>query len=286
MFQRIRKHLTPSTAIAFMALVFALTGGAFAASSHGGGSSGGSHATLTGSASKAKPKAKAGPRGPAGPKGAPGTPGAPGAPGAKGETGAAGATGATGVGTQGGAGNEGKEGKEGPAGTSVTNTTLAKGKGGCEEGGAEFKVGSGAATHACSGKTGYTETLPAGKTETGAWATNGPEKAEMRVPISFTIPVEGEEAITKVHYLEPDAKLPGECEGTVQKPEAAPGVLCVYSGEINFGVQEVTVGTVSNGFEKPVGGPGVVLDVVLKSGIGTGQSSGAAGGSWAVTAPE
>jgi hypothetical protein len=35
MFQAIRKHLNPATVIAFMALVFALTGGAFAASNGG-----------------------------------------------------------------------------------------------------------------------------------------------------------------------------------------------------------------------------------------------------------
>jgi len=35
MFQRVGKHLTPWTVIAFMALVFALTGGAFAANNGG-----------------------------------------------------------------------------------------------------------------------------------------------------------------------------------------------------------------------------------------------------------
>ena len=37
MFHRVRRHLTPATFIALLALVFAVTGGAFAASSHGGG---------------------------------------------------------------------------------------------------------------------------------------------------------------------------------------------------------------------------------------------------------
>jgi hypothetical protein len=35
MFQRVGKHLSPSTVIAFMALVFAFTGGAFAANNGG-----------------------------------------------------------------------------------------------------------------------------------------------------------------------------------------------------------------------------------------------------------
>ena len=78
MFRALRNHLTPSTAIAFVALVFAITGGAFAATgsvNNSGG--GGSHGTLTASVAKkkAKPKPKGGARGPAGPKGAPGATG-------------------------------------------------------------------------------------------------------------------------------------------------------------------------------------------------------------------
>ena len=82
MFSALRKQITPTTVVAFMALVFAITGGAFAASSGGGDK--GSNATasvvpLAGAAkSKAKPKAKAGPRGPAGPAGKNGANGAAG----------------------------------------------------------------------------------------------------------------------------------------------------------------------------------------------------------------
>ena len=83
MFRALRKHLTPSTFIAFLALVFAVTGGAFAASGPGGGGSAKATAssTRTGSAGSLSPRppraspsrrAKAGPRGPAGPKGATG----------------------------------------------------------------------------------------------------------------------------------------------------------------------------------------------------------------------
>ena len=36
MLQRVRKHMNPATAIALLALVFALTGGAFAATGAGG----------------------------------------------------------------------------------------------------------------------------------------------------------------------------------------------------------------------------------------------------------
>jgi hypothetical protein len=282
MFQRIRKHLTPSTAIAFMALVFALTGGAFAAT---GGSNGGSgsHATLTASASKAKPKAKAGPRGPAGPKGAPGSPGAPGAPGAKGETGAAGAAGANGAGTAGANGTDGTDGTNGTNGTSATTETFTGSKHNCPLGGVVVKSASPEAA-VCNGKTGYTEFLPPEKTEEGTFSGNGPETAELRLPISFAIPVEGEEAITQVHYLEFGQTLAGVCEGSVKKPEASPGALCVYGSEANE-VKEVKISNVNDGFEKPIGGPGAILDVVLKSGIGAGPFQNAVLGSWAVTAP-
>ena len=45
MFRVLRRNLTPGTVIAFVALVFALTGGAFAAT--GGGGGGGSHAVVS-----------------------------------------------------------------------------------------------------------------------------------------------------------------------------------------------------------------------------------------------
>jgi hypothetical protein len=96
MLSALRKHLNPATAIAFLALILALTGGAFAATG------GGNHPTLTASAAKAK-KGPRGPQGPAGPAGKTGATGATGAAGAtgpagaKGETGAAGAAGATGA---------------------------------------------------------------------------------------------------------------------------------------------------------------------------------------------
>ncbi len=207
MFQALRKHLTPSTFIAFLALVFALTGGAFAASSHGGGA--GSKATASATRgtsvavtakSKAKPKAKVGPRGPAGPKGA---------------TGPAGPAGAAGVGTpgaagpQGPAGAAGAKGETGPAGTNGTNGT--------------------------NGTTGFTETLPPEKTETGVWVE--PQGVEyptaqtnfIDVPISFAIPLEAELEASNVHFIEPNATPPAGCKGNVAKPEAASGNLCVFA---------------------------------------------------------
>jgi hypothetical protein len=167
---RLKKHLTPSTAIASLALVFAVTGGAFAATGNRGGSS---HANATGgdaasqtlavvAKSKAKSKTKAGPRGPAGPKGATGATGATGA------AGPAGPTDATGAGTPGTTGTEGKEGKPG-ASVTVGKATEKECKAG--KGGATVSNASGSVP-ICNGTTGFTETLPAGKTETGVWGVS------------------------------------------------------------------------------------------------------------------
>lgn len=155
MLGRLRKHLTPATGLALLALVFAITGGAFAAT--GGGNS--SHGTLTASAakSKAKAKAKAGPRGPAGPAGKNGTNGTNGAPGATGPAGPQGPAGAAGSGTP------GPKGENGTNGTSVTSVPASKAE--CESGGVKYTPGG----KVCNGATGYTKTLPEHQTEMGAW---------------------------------------------------------------------------------------------------------------------
>jgi hypothetical protein len=277
MFQRIRKHLTPSTAIAFLALVFALTGGAFAASSHSGGSSGGSHATLTASASKAKAKAKAGPRGPAGAKGATGAAGPAGPAGPQGPAAAAGGKGETG--TAGANGTDGADGTDGTSGTSATTETFTGSKHNCPLGGVVVKSASPEAA-VCNGKTGYTEFLPAGKTETGTWAAGeGPAHIDY-VPLSFAIPIEGAGAITEKHFVKWEETVPGKCEGNVHEPAAAPGVLCVYAQENLLHVAEPPTILNSNGGEGALGGPGAILAIQLENSEGTGL------GSYAVTAPE
>src|SRR5258708_25254778 len=75
MLKAIRRKPSPSTAIAVVALVFAMSGGALAAKNHTTGSA---------EASKQGKKAKRGPRGPRGPRGLTGPQGATGARGAGG----------------------------------------------------------------------------------------------------------------------------------------------------------------------------------------------------------
>jgi hypothetical protein len=335
-FSKIKKHFTPSTLIAIIALVFAATGGAFAAT---GGSGNSSHATLTASAAKAKAKAKtkAGPRGPAGKNGTNGAPGATGPAGPAGPQGPGGA--------QGAAGNNGANGEPGAPGTSVTSAPASKAE--CESGGVKYTPGG----KVCNGKPGFTETLPSGKTETGAWTIasssglflcvaapkNGkgeprgfweeeeclhettkfvpvgepeegrPEGAFEREhvehlnslaisAISFTIPlapVAGKEpgyalGQTEVHYLKYE-ETTGQCPGSVEKPEAAAGNLCIYDRQTSGVNGNVIVPpTVAIGGTLPeeqfagaaTNGANIMFE--LEAG---GTGSPVAFGSWAVTAP-
>jgi hypothetical protein len=118
MFTTLRKrlHLTPATAIAALALVFAMTGGAYAAGKY----------VIT-STKQISPKVLKSLQGKAGAAGKPGATGAAGPAGPAG-AGTAGPQGAPGTpGTVGKEGSAGKEGKQGPPGTTGFTTTLPKG---------------------------------------------------------------------------------------------------------------------------------------------------------------
>lgn len=276
MFQKVRKHLTPSTAIAFLALVFALTGGAFAATGHGGGS--GSKATAstalaTAAKSKAKSKTKAGPRGPAGPKGATGATGPAGATGLAGATGPAGPTGPAGTGTPGTQGPQGPQGEKGE-----------KGEQGIQGEPGEPAQGG-----------GYPETLPPEKTETGTWASpfeNSVTELNGISPISFTIPLKAPIAEGHARYITTEEQknktAPAVCPGTVEAPKAKEGFLCLYQGgTINSGGGELTV----NGIEAPTEtSAGGAEDAGVAGAVAKIRYEGPEGvvylsGSWAVTAP-
>jgi hypothetical protein len=293
MLRNIRKHLTPSTGIALLALVFALTGGAFAAT---GGSPGNTTRSAPAGTSdqslamlaKAKAKSKPGPRGPAGPAGKTGPAGPAGATGPGGATGPAGPTGPAG-----GTGPAGTNGTNGANGTSVTSKVIPKGVAACEnEGGSEFTAGS-TKTSACNGKEGspWTAggTLPSGKTETGTWVFRGTANAEGEfrfTAISFPIPLK--EKLTKAgEYIQIGEKLPeeGQCKtGSVEKPDAAPGFLCVYEGETFFRKGGLGPGS----FLTPTNGIGILstgteLAFETKKPTTPGEEVSAEG-TWAVTA--
>jgi hypothetical protein len=262
MFSRIRKHLTYANVAMTIALVFAMTGGAYAAKHY--------LITSTKQISPSVLKALAGKRGTTGPAGAAGPTGPAGA---KGENGATGPE-----------GKEGKPGGPGGPGTSVTSKSLPEGNTNCPAGGSEFVAG--AATYACNGSPWTAGgTLPSGKTETGAWGIAavpasifGSELAA--TGISFAIPLQSAPAVSIVAA---GGKGAGgkTCPTTssVEKPEAEPGHLCIFVGAaLNAG--SVTESSPITGGPEEAGTTGAVVTVHPE----TAKESVLATGTWAVTA--
>lgn len=219
MFSRVRSRLTYANVVLTLALVFAMSGGAFAAK----------HYLIT-STSQISPKVlkqltgkagSAGTAGPAGPAGPVGPGGPTGAPGANGKD-----------------GTDGTNGKDGAAGESVSaKEVVVSNKTKCAGlGGIEYTVG-GKTTLVCNGQTGFTETLPVGKTETGAWAVtdnkSGGGGALVKTAISFTVPLAA--APAKGQVISEPVGYTGttsECPGTAAEPKAKEGFLCVYAAEL------------------------------------------------------
>ncbi len=215
MFSTLRNRFGIPGVISVIALVFAMFGGAYAASN----SSGGGKAT-------ASAKAKKGPRGPKGATGPPGPAGPAGTAGAKGDSGAAGANGTNGA--------------PGAPGASVKAESAPPDPAHCEEGGSKFTVGA-ATTYACNGANGADGSpwavggvLPVGSTETGTWVlsqtpdgTDGTPINRARASISFTVPLEDSLDEEHVHYVTSPG---GPCVGSALEPTAESGHLCIYFG--------------------------------------------------------
>jgi hypothetical protein len=269
MFSVIRRRLSFANVVMALALVFAMSGGAFAASK-----------VLITSTKQIKPsvlkqlqgktgaagaQGPAGPAGPQGPQGAAGAEGKPGGPGPEGKTGATGAKGETGAkGATGPAGPQGAPGAEGKEGSPWT------------AGG----------------------TLPSGKTETGTWAI-GPSPGEepgeplakpvnVVAPISFPIRLAAELEPAQVHLVHKveveEEKVPAECtvggvQGSSANPLAAPGNLCVYEavGGNGFSGEDLVIFKPTLG--RGAGPSGAFLFVTFSHQVSQGA------GSWAVTAP-
>ncbi len=276
MLERLRNQVgTAGLIVAIVALVAALGGGAYAATSNSG--------KATASAKgKPGPRGKTGKTGPAGPAGPVGPAGLTGPAGPKGDPGPKGDTGAQGP--------IGPQGPVGPKGTS-----------------------------------GFTETLPPGKTETGTWSfgyvsADGAPVADffepgVVVPVSFPIPLEtgieeghahfinlaGEEVEAienssfEIEFVKVPQTNPKPCPGTVAAPEAAPGEFCVYESALtsNAGAKTALasqlIGRPEGPFPVPglegsnAGTTGAILNVVWLE-TPTGQAGG--WGTWAVTAAE
>jgi hypothetical protein len=221
--------------ISVMALVFAMFGGAFAASQSNDAGKATASAT-----------AKKGPRGP------------------KGATGPAGAAGSQGpAGPQGPKGDNGTPGSPGSPGSNGQGITTAVeppfGNCGDQEG---VKIVSSSGTnYVCSGVIGgpgpegspwtVGGTLPAGATLKGNWAFNADKSDEASppppqefivAPISFGLPLsmalDAAHAIYVTTLNNPD---PTNCPGNVGDPKAASGYLCVYEGVVTrqMGLMEI-----------------------------------------------
>ncbi len=231
MFSTLRTRFGIPGVISVIALVFAMFGGAYAASNS---SSGGK---ATGSKAKAKrgpagPKGATGPAGPVGPQGPAGANGKDGANGANGSTGSAGAPGKS---------------------VAISGTAPS-----CVEGGVTVEVAGESATKKaiCNGEAGtpgnagatgppgpqgnpWTAggTLPPGSTETGTFVVTGPKNTTPEssyydfgaaAAIPFSIPLAN--PLDAAHTEIIDKIGSANCAGTVIDPKAAAGYLCVYIG--------------------------------------------------------
>jgi len=225
MFSVIRKRITYANVAMTLALVFAMTGGALAAGKY-----------LITSTKQISPKVLKALQGKAG---KPGTNGTNGASGAQGP-----------AGTNGKDGTNGKEGTNGKDGTSVTSSPASVGE--CPSGGTTFTAANGTGK-VCNGTTGFTETLPSGKTEKGAWAYSLVLEGNVgqQVPISFNIPLSKELEASKVHYILANGEewdfatqkgvTSTACLGTVAEPKATKGNLCVYAESLGSGQEGLQV---------------------------------------------
>ncbi len=217
MFSSLGRRFTYSNVVATLALVFAMSGGALAASKF-----------LITSTKQIKPSVLSQLKGKAGANGAQGLAGAAGKDGAPGKEGA-----------------PGKDGKAGVNGESVAGAEVKVGEAACNKlGGAKFTV-AGKETTACNGKEGKPgsihpgETLPSEASETGTWAVsmNKPSCCGYLTassPISFTVPLKTEIPAANVHLIGAgeNGTGGGTCptSSSVEKPEAEPGNLCIFIG--------------------------------------------------------
>lgn len=269
MFSKVGKRFSYANVTATLALVFAMTGGAYAASKF-----------IVTSTKQIKPSVlkqlqgkdgKTGPQGPVGLQGAPGTNGKDGTSGKDGTNGASGAT-----------------------GKSVIAANEPKGAH-CGEGGSSFEVeGSGAKHYACNGSPwSVGGKLPEGSSERGQWIMSySSEVAFHDTAVSFPIPLAAALSEADVHVIgveegfkeakESSAIKSGQCSGTWENTETAPikaqsKNLCIFVSP--GGSAETLTGTESA--ESASSGGAGVSGVVLTAGIGTGPFI--LKGSWVVT---
>jgi hypothetical protein len=223
MFSKIRKRATYANVTMTLALVFAMSGGAYAAKKY-----------LITSTKQISPKVLAqlkstkgaGQAGPQGPQGAPGTNGTNGKDG-----------------TQGPKGEPGTPGTPGKDGKSVLSEKEEPGLN-CEAGGTSFEIqGTGEHNYVCNGKNGSAgETLKEGEEEKGTVNLNaGSGEGGATAYISIPYPRPAGKNNVHVYYIGPGDEPTERCPGSIEEPEARPEPqaperrtfpqLCVYGSE-------------------------------------------------------
>lgn len=246
MFKSIRqKQLNATTAIAILALVFGMTGGAWAAKKY-----------LITSTKQISPSVLKALKGAAGKNGANGTSGAAGPAGPTGPGGAQG-----GSGSEGKQGGEGKEGKEGPPGK--------EGKPGKE--GSPWTINSQLPEKAT--ETGAWSFGPVG------------EGTPLVPIASFVVKLKAPLDTLHVHFINANGKeekvpgteipAPAACPGKAAEPAATSGNLCVYAASLSRAL------TGSIAIAPPDGGEGAGVAGALQLFIT--EAGGEGRGTWAVT---
>jgi len=241
---RRRLRLSPAGVIAVMALVFAMIGGAYAAS---GGLTSKQKKEVKAIAKSFQGKGPTGAQGPAGPQGP------------------AGANGKDGTnGTNGKDGTNGTNGKDGISAEAIPFSGEAHG---CKEGGIEVKSAK-APAFVCNGSPWTAGgALPKGATETGVWSVTIGPSTTGTAATSFIIPLG---AAPQVVYVPAgkEEEFEQECPGNAFAPAAAEGFACFYTINTAEGVSKSGEFALSGGAFLTFNG------VAGEEGLGT----------WAVTA--
>jgi Collagen triple helix repeat (20 copies) len=243
----VRRRVSGAGVIATVALVFAMSGGAYAAQRY-----------LITSTKQISPKVLKSLKGAAGAKGANG---AAGATGPAGPAGPAGATGPAGVkgenGTNGTNGVEGKEGKQGVPGTTGFTETLPSGK---------TETGTWSASQ---------ESLEYGSPAAVSFAI--PLAAGLDAAHVHFQPSAGE--TQKIEEFETT------CPGSAEAPKATAGNFCVYVGRLtNLGFNAIVTPS-SRGNEEGTGTSGAIILLSAEGEPTQPAPAATAWGDWAVTAP-